>query len=125
MNNLVAVYGTLRAGEGNSGLLDTAGGSYLGSCTLSNLTMYSLHEGFPGVVKSPNEDSTVFVEVYHVDDLTPLDCLEGYNEDAPRTGLYNRHLANTPFGEAWIYTYNPEPFGDIITDWSKFKELGL
>ena len=121
MSDLVAVYGTLRSGEGNNRCLDVAGGDYLGSCILPNLTMYSLHEGFPGVVKSEHKDSGVFVEVYHVDDMTPLDCLEGYCEEEPSSGLYNRHLANTPFGEAWVYTYNADPFGDIISDWMEFK----
>jgi len=120
MNNqqLVAVYGTLRAGEGNNGTLECAGSEYKGTCTLDNFVMHSLHGGFPGVFQG---EGKVLVEVYSVDDLTPLDCLEGYDENAPKDGLYDRCTTPTPFGEALIYTYNGERFGDVITDWCEWQ----
>ena len=97
MQHKVAVYGTLREGEGNWqwALQDRA--TKLGDC-LSNkeFTMHSLG-GFPGVVFGGN--TAIKLEVFKVEDhvMQDLDHLEGYPD------FYNRVEIDTPYGKAWMY----------------------
>ena len=72
----VAVYGSLRKGFGNHGLLEDS--IYVGEgITEARYTMLHLG-GFPGVVKKGN--TSITVELYDVDDetLRRLDRLEGH-----------------------------------------------
>lgn len=97
MLSRVFVYGTLRRGEVNAGLLSEA--ELLGChVTLPHYTMYSLG-AYPGVVARGR--TPIAGEVYSVDrrQLTQLDRLEDY----PR--LYERRLISSPWGNAWIYLY--------------------
>ena len=97
MNSLVFVYGTLRRGEVNHYMLETA--RFCGShTTQSHYKMFSLG-AYPAVVRGGPD--AVQGEVYRVDarTLSRLDRLEGYPV------AYKRRLMPTPWGRAWIYLY--------------------
>lgn len=87
----VFVYGTLRKGCGNHGLLH--GSTPLGKARL-NATMYSF--GYIPYVSLMNPDPTSYVhgEVYEIDEfiLSRLDQLEGYREGNAESSFYNRSL---------------------------------
>lgn len=92
---LVLVYGSLKKGFGNHGCLGDS--PMLGTViTPPEYTMYSLG-GFPGVVLGG--DTAISGEVYEVTDATlaRLDRLEGVPT------FYDRHLIDTPYGQAIIY----------------------
>ena len=95
MNQLVAVYGSLREGFGNHSLLEGATKLSKESIT-GEYTMLDLG-AFPGVILEGN--TPLVVEVYQVDEPTfnRLDMLEGY------PSFYNRKKISTSAGEAWIY----------------------
>jgi gamma-glutamylcyclotransferase (GGCT)/AIG2-like uncharacterized protein YtfP len=100
---LAFVYGSLKEGFGNHGVL---GDSPLeGKASLiSNSKLVSLGS-FPAVVKDQLEDTAILGEVYKVDDkaLTRLDRLEGNGS------FYNRELRDITMSEngaqrkAWVY----------------------
>jgi len=95
---LVFVYGTLKKGEGNHGVMEKSKGKFLGDHnTAPNYSMYSLG-GFPAVVGGGK--TSIRGEVYRINDLEYLDSLEGY----PR--MYGRVSIQTKFGDAWMYVYN-------------------
>ena len=97
--NLVAVYGTLKQGRGNHGLLSTA--QFVGEGrTVSTHRMYS--QGIPYVRKAP-DGYTVQVEVYSVSTevLSSLDALEGH-PDWYRRELVPVRVQGTEH-EAWMY----------------------
>lgn len=77
------------------------GGNYLGPSKVQGFSIYH-YSSFPAV--APNEDNSgeVHGEVYEVEDIRPLDRLEGYDEGREAT-FYNRKLVKTDFGDAWIY----------------------
>lgn len=110
---LVAVYGTLKRGYGNHRLLETS--KFLGTDRIEGFDMYNLYSGgFPGILHSKSVrsvENTIFIEVFEVDEDTfmRLDCLEGYDEDEPTEGLYDREQVMTQYGLAWIYTFNGTP----------------
>jgi gamma-glutamylaminecyclotransferase len=96
-NSLVFVYGTLRQGEVNHYLLETA--RLCGPHTTQpHYKMFSLG-AYPAVVRRGQD--RIAGEVYRVDDLTMtrLDRLEGYPK------AYARRLIPTPWGRAWIYLF--------------------
>jgi len=100
----VAVYGTLKQGQGNHHFL--SGAEYLGSTRLDGFVLYDLGP-WPAVKREPGQTQ---VEVYRVNAATfaALDELEEYCADAPHTGLYDRIQVDTPHGRAWLYLYNAE-----------------
>ena len=100
--NKVAVYGSLKQGYGNHGVMQRAGGQLVSTEVIHGFNMYSLG-GFPGI--KPGNGS-IHIEVYTVEDMQPLDYLEGYNPNNPMGGLYNRTTIQTSTGAAWIYIYN-------------------
>ncbi len=96
-NSLVFVYGTLRGGEVNHYLLETA--RYCGPHTTQPIyKMFSLG-AYPAVVGGGPD--RIWGEVYQVDarTMSRLDGLEGYPV------AYKRKLIPTPWGMAWIYLY--------------------
>jgi len=103
MKHTVAVYGTLKRGYSNHHLLDKA--CYIGSDTLTSLTLYDLGP-YPGALPKPSDG--VEVEVYAVNSLllATLDELEGYDPEATKTSLYLRKRMQTCHGQAWVYLYN-------------------
>lgn len=89
-NNLVAVYGSLRQGFGNHGVMSRAEGEYMFTGkTKENYNLYNLGY-YPAVSKAhSSSEKPVVVEVYAVSNtgLTgPLDMLEGF------PNYYNRTL---------------------------------
>lgn len=97
------VYGTLKEGYGNHRLLQ--GCKKLGNYTLPVGEFCLVDLGwYPGVVHRHVLGLTTPVtgEVYEVDDETAraVDGLEGY------PSLYDREEVETPYGAAWVYTYN-------------------
>lgn len=96
-NSLVFVYGTLRRGEVNHHLLETA--QFQGPHTTeAHYKMFSLG-AYPAVVRGGPD--RIQGEVYRVDarTLSRLDWLEGY------PGAYKRQLIPTHWGQAWSYLY--------------------
>lgn len=89
----VAVYGSLREGMGNHGLLRN---STLVARTVTRepYAMYSLG-GFPMVSLRGERISPIAIEVYDVDDdvLARLDMLEGYRGDS--SSFYDRSEVET------------------------------
>jgi len=118
--NLCAVYGSLRKGLGNHGLI--ANSNFVGE-TISEdkYTMFSLGY-FPGIVE--DGETNIVLEVYEVDADTELrlDRLEGYVESNPERSFYIKKKINTEFGEAFIYIYNGRPSAKVVEDgnWTKF-----
>lgn len=119
--HLVAVYGTLREGQGNWRWALRDRSEKLGDAELSGFKMYSTG-GFPAVVRTTDEDvEDIHVEVYEVDDevFSDLDRLEGYPT------MYTREQVETEYGLAWLYIWNFELGGlQLIPegDWVKFRQ---
>lgn len=105
----IAVYGTLKQNQANHVLLK--GCRFLGRDRLHSIALYDLGP-FPAAQEKRSDG--VVVEVYEVDEsrFALLDELEGYNVEAPETGLYTRKLFDTSWGEAWLYLFN----GDLDQD---------
>lgn len=122
----VAVYGSLRKGLHNHGLLSQA--TLLGTERVKGFGMYSLGS-FPFVSTTGDvTDKEITVEVYEVTpaEFRRLDMLEGY------PSFYDRMMIETSHGPAWIYfidgkdQYTPsrhEPVPD--GDWFKFYTRGV
>lgn len=103
---LVAVYGTLRTGEGNHRCMVRAEGKSLGlGKTVENYNLYNLG-AFPKVSLTRNDHNVpVVVEVFETDTrgLTgPLDALEGYPAFYDRTEV-DVTLDSGETVKAWIY----------------------
>ena len=103
MSTLVAVYGTLKRGCSNHGLLQHS--NFVGEDCLTCITLYDLGP-YPGAKLQASQG--IVVEVFDVDDrrMQLLDELEEYVADAPDQGMYDRQQVMTRFGLAWIYLYN-------------------
>ncbi|NAW87875.1 gamma-glutamylcyclotransferase [Photobacterium halotolerans] len=117
MHTRVFVYGSLRRGQSNHGLLSRA--RYLGECQLAGYAMYNLGP-YPAALKQPGSEGVLFGEVYDVDADTfrELDILEGLGEE------YCREQVETSFGLAWIYLYlQPLDRASLIPqgDWSSWS----
>lgn len=100
MSIKIAVYGTLRKGQGNHSCL--LGSPLVGTCRIKGFSMVSLG-GFPAIDYDP--DGSIEVEVYECDDEAEESCnrLEGYDPSAPYHSFYDRVRIDTPYGEAEIY----------------------
>ena len=105
MSIRVAVYGTLKRGFSNHGLLQHA--HFIGEDILSCITLYDLGP-YPGAKLKPSLG--IIVEVFEVDErqMQQLDELEEYVAASPEQGMYDRQQVLTRFGSAWIYLYNPQ-----------------
>ena len=92
---LVAVYGTLKQGRSNHGLMRDS--VLLGKTRLNGFIMYSAG-GFPVIYRNVGE--TISIEVYEVSPEVVkhnLDPLEGHPH------WYKREQVETEVGLAWLY----------------------
>lgn len=97
-DNLVFVYGTLKKGFGNHGVLNP-GSQFICKDRIRGWDMYSLG-GFPAITEGTGEISG---ELYSVDEkvLARCDILEGY------PNFYDRMIVRTASGmRAWVYFIN-------------------
>jgi gamma-glutamylcyclotransferase (GGCT)/AIG2-like uncharacterized protein YtfP len=102
----VAVYGTLRTGEGPT---STVKGR-----------LYDLG-WYPGIILD-DDGYDITIEYREVDDegLQGFDRYEGYYEDDPSSSLYLR----TRLGDVWIYEFNRPVEGYSLIeggDWLKYN----
>ena len=114
MTEFLAVYGTIRQGDGNDVFVD--GCPFVGMFWIPYFKMGSFG-AFPVAIPSNDPNDQILTEIYKIHSLEPTDRLEGY----PR--FYNRKLV--PFDgnrKAWIYYQsNPNvnhyiPSGDWFQD---------
>ena len=115
--NIIAVYGTLRAGLNNHTLISKC--KRIGHGWLTGFRMYNLGE-YPGAIRTHDESGRMRVEWYDVSDelLAELDKLEGYYSNSTHSSLYLRKYVGSPYGRGWIYTYNRD------VDESTYMEAG-
>lgn len=104
-SNIVAVYGSLRFGLDNHGIL--AGSQTIGKGWLTGYKMNNLGD-FPGIVSTSELHQKIRVEWYKVSESTleALDQLEGFDPRSPKTSLFIRKHIQSPYGPGWIYVYN-------------------
>jgi gamma-glutamylcyclotransferase (GGCT)/AIG2-like uncharacterized protein YtfP len=106
MTDLVFVYGSLKRGFHNHGILEGSNARFRGNHkTEANYTMYSLGS-FPGVVQGG--ETSIRGEVYEVDSLKSLDTLEGY------PSFYTRIKIDTRWGPVWMYILLKEDRGRML-----------
>lgn len=120
--NLIAIYGTLRKGNGNHRLIKDS--KYLG--TFNSQPEFSLYTlgGFPGL--KINGKTSVVMEVYEVTDEVAknVDNLEGYDPNKA-SYFYDKININTPYGLAGVYIYvNKISENRLIAsgDWMEHKK---
>lgn len=99
---LVFVYGSLKRGFGNNGVI--ANQQFVGEAVTEDSvwSMVSLG-GFPGVI---NGNKKISGEVWSVNErgMRGLDALEGNGH------FYTREVVNTDHGPAWMYVLPSEEF---------------
>jgi gamma-glutamylcyclotransferase (GGCT)/AIG2-like uncharacterized protein YtfP len=125
----IAVYGSLRKGFHNHGLLENEHCEFIDFArTKPQYTLFPI-SGFPGIKK--NGTTSVLVEVYKVNKeyLPTIDLLEGYREGREAT-FYDRKKISVEYrngeeGEVFIYEYVPNSNQPVIEtgDWAdNFKQ---
>lgn len=94
----VFVYGTLKQGEANHGVMTSADGEFITTAKLPGYYMVNT-PWYPFAAKSDNDDDYIEGELYKVpaDKLHILDTLEGYPQ------LYDRDVVSIKDLEAFIY----------------------
>lgn len=117
MRNLVAVYGTLCKGGQNHEVINNSNTKFLGEDATHEITVYDV--GLFPTAKLMKSKAGFVVEVYDVDDwcLKDIDKLEGYNNEEPENGLFDRVQIKTKYGDAWVYIYNPLIDPSFDEDW--------
>ena len=115
---LMAVYGTLRKGNGNFKyfLKDK---KCLGTIKVEGFKMYNL--GFyPCIVPTKNKKDIITVEVYKLDDEKDKDTINSIN-GMERGAGYLIGEVETKFGKALYYYYPYIPESECIEhgDWNK------
>lgn len=130
IGDYVFVYGTLRRGQ-RADLSKQAHNFGARFCGEDRISASMFHLGaYPGVkVTKPDfhpKLPSVLGEVFLIKDpslVALMDAYEGYDADAPDTGLYDRCKVMTEKGrEVWVYCYNPPVTSDQIIesgDWCK------
>lgn len=121
---LVAVYGTLRQGQGNHTYF-LSDYTPLSQERLSGWEMTSVGDMFPACVRVDTSPESILVEVYdvHDDTLSSLDRLEGFRPGGG--GMYEREVVETTVGDALIYTM---PNGHSLRkkiplgDWVQYRQ---
>jgi len=123
--HLIAVYGSLRQGLGNHGMIKYE--ELLGTFrTEPKYSMYSIGSSFPGLKKDGT--TSIVMEVYEVGDETMdrVNMLEGYVEGgAKENNHYNSEDIDTPFGKAKLFIYNNSIDSLHLVengDWTDYKE---
>lgn len=128
---LIAVYGTLRLGQGNyKYLLDNKHSKHLGTTTVDNnftLVDYTGGGGFPAVIHHKEGKTPIVVDVFEVTMpvARSVDSLEGYHEKDEIHTFYDRMSVDTEFGKADIYFMTERALNRPIIDhgdWVKYKE---
>ena len=113
-NVLLAVYGTLKKGQGNHRYLE--GAEFVGPhVTEPDYTMYSLG-GFPCVTLKG--ETPITTEIYKVTDekmLASINRLEGFTgvKDNDRN-WYDTKTIETPYGSAELYYFKEKPHSNTI-----------
>ena len=94
----VFVYGTLKRGEANHGVMESANGEFISESKLAGYYMVNT-PWYPFAAKSDSDDDYIEGELYKVsaDKLHILDTLEGYPQ------LYDRDRVNVQDLDAFIY----------------------
>ena len=126
VNQNVAVYGTLRDGQGNHHILY---GLPYDNDVVRGYKMYSLG-GFPYVVHTGDDEDQVQVEVYKVPDESTayrLDGLEGYCPERGYTNFYDRTIVTTEQGRTVnMYFFHEADESDPVVplgDWANYRPL--
>ncbi|AEF53168.1 gamma-glutamylcyclotransferase family protein [Marinomonas posidonica] len=120
--HIVAVYGTLREGLSDHGLI--ANCKRIGLGWLTGFRMHNLGD-FPAIVPTLDESGRIRVEWYQVGDelLAELDQLQGLDETTLSHSIHTRKRIFTPYGKGWIYIYN-QTLGNApymeAGDWTRF-----
>ena len=114
-NDLVAVYGSLREGLHNHGVISRHDPEFVGLTRISGFKMHSFGP-YPFITHG---DGSVLAEVYRVpstDCADDLDMLEGY------PSYYDREQVETEFGTAWVYFIDGETGYPEVPegDWKEF-----
>lgn len=127
--NLVAVYGSLRKGMGNHGVLN---GTDFVSTERKELPFDMISLGaYPALLPKEGESLITF-ELYRMNDvvqLHSLDALEGYNGGSGRYNLYERRIIELEGMEPfWIYYMDDrEGYSQGYVDegdWVKYRTNG-
>ena len=103
----VAVYGSLKQGFHNHSVMRQAGGQYEKSVRISGYDLYSLGS-FPAIVEG---EGSVECEVYAVEDIQPLDWLEGYREESEEDSFYLRRSVSVDGEDVFLYVFNGDVAG--------------
>lgn len=125
-SNIIAVYGTLRKGQGNhkhfiKPWLKNRSVTYMGSYLEKGFTMSS-NGGFPYVWESSNNLSVAF-ELYRVENpevqkelMLSLDYLEGYPDH------YDRKIVTIGGWNAWTYLRKEATLPIILSgNWTSYQ----
>lgn len=121
----IAVYGSLRKGLSNHGIISDE--KLVGTFDSKPVyTMYSVHEYYPALMTDGL--TSVKMEVYEITEeaFDKVNRLEGYISEGNRSNLYNRESIDTPYGKAFVYIYNQSIAGLHAVssgDWKKYKKV--
>jgi len=110
----VFVYGTLKQDGCNHSVMTKAGGLF--KCKALTSPYYRLVSfgGYPGMIKGVDCDRRVVGELYTVENISPLDLLEGYPDFYGRTKISVMGIMSPTIirRAAWAYFVNERPQKD-------------